>query len=132
MRDHMRTPILIPRWVLAIKYGLFILLGVAIWRTTSPSFVQVVGDWYTTAWSWCLIAGAVVALLGSLREKTEKIERIGASALACLLLAYAVAPLNLVLRGDPDRTAFSVVALIVSLLPLARSLQLWIGKGHRA
>jgi hypothetical protein len=128
----MRTPILIPRWVLALKYGLFILLGVAIWRTTSPSFVQVVGDWYTTAWSWCLIAGAVVALLGSLREKTEKVERVGASALACLLLAYAVAPLNLVLRGDPDRTATSVVALIVSLLPLARSLQLWIGKGHRA
>jgi hypothetical protein len=128
----MRTPILIPRWVLALKYGLFILLGVAIWRTTSPSFVQVVGDWYTTAWSWCLIAAALVALVGSLSERTEKVERVGVSALACLLLAYAVAPLNLVLRGDPDRTATSVVALIVSLLPLARSLQLWIGKGHRA
>jgi len=124
MRSHMQVPIYIPRWVLTVKYALFIVLGLAVLWTTAPSLQVVTGDPYTQGWSGCVIVAATCALVGSTQKKLERLEKWSAAGLACLFIVYALSPIILVLQGDADRAAYSVVALIVSLLPTARALQL--------
>lgn len=121
----MRTPVVIPRWVLTLKYGLFVLLGAVVWWASAPSVDDVTPDWYTPTWGICLAAAASAAFVGSLRVQWEMpIERWAVSLLASLMFVYALAPISLVIAGNADRASFSVVALVISILPTARAVQL--------
>lgn len=122
---YLRTPLTVPRYVLTVKYALFIALGVAVGTASAPSsFREITPDWYTPIWGVLLSLSALLALLGSLKEPGEALERWAASAVSCLLIGYAFAPIALVLEGDTDRLAYSVVALTVAMVPTARAIQL--------
>lgn len=124
MREHIRSPIVIPRWVLILKYALFVLMGLSVWWASAPAVDALTPDWYTPVWALGVTLSATVAVIGSARERWESLERLAAVALASLLIVYAVSPIVLVLEGDADRAAFSVVALVVCLMPAARAVQL--------
>lgn len=123
MRNHLRSPVIIPAWVLTLKYALFMCVGVAVYATASPSLEMAFDDWYTPAWSLAVCGAGLVAFVGSL--VSERMERWGASGLFILMGIYTFAPIMLVLGGDTDRLAYSIIALTLSLLPYARAVQLW-------
>jgi FtsH-binding integral membrane protein len=123
--QYLRTPLTVPRYVLTVKYALFIALGAAVGTASAPSsFEAITPDWYTPIWGALLALSALLALIGSLRESREALERWSVSAVASLLIGYAFAPIVLVLAGDSDRLAYSVVALTVAMVPVARAIQL--------
>lgn len=122
---YQRTPLTVPRYVLTVKYALFIALGIAVGTASTPSsFEALTPDWYTPIWGAALSIAAFLALLGGLKESREPLERWSVSTVACLLIGYATAPIALVLAGDTNRLAYSIVALTVALAPAARAIQL--------
>lgn len=130
--NYLRSPLTVSRYVLTVKYALFIALGVAVATASAPSsFREITPDWYTPIWGVTLSLAAFLALLGSLKESREAMERWSVSTVACLLIGYAFAPIAFVLGGDTDRLAFSVVALTIAIVPVGRSVQLLKGTGLR-
>jgi hypothetical protein len=126
MRERMREPIVIPRWLLTAKYFVFALVGAAVYNTNPPAFNRIYETSLTAVWALALILVAVVALVGSIRSVWEvHAEKWGATLIFVLMAIYAFAPIALVLQGDPDRLAYSAIAILVSLLPYARAVQLW-------
>jgi len=124
MTSHLREPIPVPRWLFTTKYAIFILVGVAVVWASSPAVDEISPDWLTPIWGMGIIASAAFALVGSLRERFEPLERVAVVVLAALFVVFAIAPVVLVLQGDRDRTLYSVIALGFSLLPILRSVQL--------
>lgn len=126
MKQWTREPIVVPRSLLTLKYALFILFGASVLWASAPSLNQFTPDGYTGYWASFVSIASIVCLIGSTSNKRpyESIERWGALVLASLLVIYAFSPIILVLNGDSDRAAFSVAALIVSILPTARALAL--------
>lgn len=126
MRNHLRQPITIPRWLLTAKYFVFVLVGMAVLNTNPPALTSIYETPVTAIWAICLIVVSIVAFVGSLRTVWEHgLEKWGATLIFVLMAVYAFAPIALVLNGDPDRLAYSTIAILVSLLPYARSVQLW-------
>jgi hypothetical protein len=119
----MRSPIRIPAWLITAKYALFILIGLAVYATNPPAFERAYEEWYTPVWAIAVCIAGTVALTGSLVSTAA--EKWGASALFILMWVYAVAPIALVISGDTDRLAYSIIAVTLSLLPYARAIQLW-------
>lgn len=132
--ERMRTPIVIPRWVLALKYFLFVLIGVTVFVSSSPSLDVTTWSGYTPFWSIAVMASSFAALIGSTREELEVLERWAVIALAALLIGYAAAPLQLVLAGDADRAAYSALAITLAVFPSAQAVRLILrtGRPHRA
>lgn len=120
-----RPPLTVPRYLLSVKYAMFIALGVAVGvSTTNSAFSHLTPGWYTPAWGLALSIAAMLALMGSIRARWEVLERWSTMVLTSLLLGFAIAPIILVLQGDFDRLAGSVVALTVAIAPAARAAQL--------
>lgn len=121
---RMRMPIEIPRWVLTLKYILFVFIGVTVFVTSSPSLDITTWDGYTPFWSIAVIVSSFASMVGSLSPTFEVLERWSVVTLSSLLIGYAAAPLKLVLEGDTDRAAYSVLALTLAVLPTARAAML--------
>jgi hypothetical protein len=115
-----QEPIIVPRWLLVLQYAFFMLLGVAIAVATHSTFSEVSPGSYTEVWAMGITASAAVAFIGSFHERWEAVERWAALTLCSLLIGYAIAPIELLLQGDSTRTAYSVLALMISLLPSTR------------
>ena len=127
MKKHLRRwrqPLIIPRWILMLKYLCFIGLGGAVWSASSPSLDLTTGDGYTALWGIIVICSATLCFVGSMADRLEWMERWAVLLLSALLLGFAAAPIQLVLAGDHDRLAYSVIALTLSLLPTARAVML--------
>jgi hypothetical protein len=120
MLRHLRDPIIVPRWLLVVQYALFIGVGLAIAWATSPSFSAIAPGSWSEVWAIGLSASSAVALIGSTRKRWESLERWACLLVCGLLFGYAFAPIILLLQGDADRTVYSTMALILSLLPSAR------------
>jgi hypothetical protein len=110
-------------WVLTLKYVLFVCIGAAVYATAAPSLERAFDEWYTPFWALAVCACGLVAFIGSL--VSERVEKWGASGLFVLMGVYAFAPIMLVIGGDIDRLAYSIIAITLSLLPYARAVQLW-------
>lgn len=124
-------PIILSRWVLTTKYALLTVLGVAVAYATAPSIDKVLSsESYSSAWGAGLALAGVVAVYGSTSKARERAEKVGATVLFALLTVYAVSPILLVLQGDMDRLAFSVLAVTISVAPGARLIQLIRGSAH--
>lgn len=119
-----RSPITIPRWVLTLKYFLFILIGVTVYLASSPSLDVTTWSGYTPFWSIAVMISGFVCMLASATPKLEVLERWSVLLLTALLVGYAFAPIQLVLAGDSDRATYSVLAITLSLLPGARAAML--------
>lgn len=124
MRSHLREPITIPRWLLTIKYTLFVFVGVTVLWASSPSVDEVSPNWLTPVWAGGITLTATIALVGSLAERFEPLERWSCAVLASLFIVFAVAPISLVLQGDADRAVYSVIALGFACIPTFRTAQL--------
>lgn len=126
MRERQREPVVIPRWLLTVKYFVFILVGAAVLNASSPTFDLAYDEPLTVAWPILLILTSVVTFVGSFRAEWEgSLEKWGVSVIFILMAIYAFAPIHFVLMGDQNRLAYSTIAILVSLLPYARALQLW-------
>src|SRR5690606_41320961 len=113
-------------WLVSIKYLFFLILGVAMFMSGTPVTERSFDAPVTCVWATLVVVGALIALLGSPRVEWERgLEKWGATFLWVLMSVYAFAPISLLLAGDPDRIAYSSIAVLVSLLPFARALQLW-------
>lgn len=125
MIERQREPVVIPRWLLTAKYLAFLAVGLAVLNTEPATFERVYDTSLTAIWAILLIIASLVSFAGSLRAKWERsLERWGVTAIWVLMAIYAFAPISLLLAGDPDRLAYSSIALLVSLLPFARAVQL--------
>lgn len=124
-------PIFLPRWLLTIKYSLLTLLGLAVAVATAPSLDEVVSsESYSSAWGVGLALAGCLATVGSTAKEREDAEKVGGTVLVALLAVYAASPVLLVLQGDMDRLAYSVVAVTLLMLPTARLVQLIRGSAH--
>lgn len=120
--------VVIPRWLLTVKYGFLALLGVVVIFASQPSIEQLTdSDAWTTGWGYGVAGFALACLIGSVsaRKPYERIERVASVVLMSLFVIYALAPIYLVVvEGDLDRASLSVVALALSVVPFARMLTL--------
>lgn len=123
--------ILVPRWVLTIWYCLFIPIGLTVFFASSPSLDLTTGGGYTALWAILLGLTGTLCAIGSLTPKMVVFERWTSLLLSALLLGYAFAPLQLVLHGDSDKAAFSVIALVLSFPTCLRNIQLLAKTGVR-
>lgn len=128
----MRSPIVIPRGILSVKYIMFILLGLSIYIASSPSVDEQTPDWFTPVWGLSIAAPAVVAAFASFSERWETAEFWALVLLVPCIISYPIAAVSSVVNGDTDRLAFSVAALLIALLPTGRWLMLLpnVGKRH--
>lgn len=120
-----RGPIVIPRWMLTVLYGLFTLLGVVVLAHSQPT-LQAFTDsrGWVIGWSLLIAVAAVLAAVGSISERFVVLERWSGGALSILLLLLVVAVVWTYFAGRPEVASFAVIALIMALVPCARALGL--------
>lgn len=124
-RRWANRPIILPGWMLTAKYLGFMLLGLTVYLATSPSLTETAGAWLSPVWGLLVIATGGFGAYGSLRERNEPVERWACAALAILLWVYAVSPVLIIITElDWDRATYSVTALLLSGLPIARAIYL--------
>ncbi len=119
-----REPVIIPRYILMVKYLCFVGVGVAVYVASSPSLDLTTGAGYTGLWGITVGLSSIGCLVGSMDVRLETVERWAVLVLAALLIGYACAPLQLVLSGDTNRLAYSTLAVTLAILPTARAVQL--------
>lgn len=124
MKGWAEDPIVIPRWVLAVKYLTYILIGAAVSAATAPSLEAVTSEWYSTIWGVCVAACGLVALLGSVHPTRWVVEAVGCGGIVSFMAVYAVSPIIMIIDGDTDRLAYSVLAVAFAVIPAGRLWQL--------
>lgn len=114
--------IILPRWVLQVQYGLFVILagltvirGLVTLDLTTP-------DTYTPIWSAAVAIGAAVAFVGSLRARWCRAEKWAATWVASWL---AVILINSIILGNG---AGWLLIVIVTALPAGRAVALFTEK----
>lgn len=107
-----------------MKYLLFAIYGLSSAIAGAPTISTAVSSAYAFGWSIALTVAAILALIGSLREQWEGLEKWAAVAVVGLLSTTVVASFHLAGMGDVNRVAFSVLLVIVTLLPAARAAAL--------
>lgn len=126
------SPVIVLRVALLIIYVLYVyaagiafIAGVPVFRLTTP-------EGYTAIWAILTAVAAVVAAVGSLTDRWQKIEKWATLVLSALLLAY-IGGLNLVgyVEGDLDRQFIGVIALIAGVLPITRFVYLAAQSGKK-
>lgn len=120
--------VVIPRWLLTVKYAFLTLLGVVVIFASQPTIEELTDSaTWTTGWGYGIALFAAACLVGSLsaRKPYERIERVASVGLMSLFIVYALAPIVLVItRFDLGRASLSVVALALTTVPFARMLTL--------
>jgi hypothetical protein len=123
--------LLIPRWFVTIMYALFIPIGVTVFLASSPSLDLTTGAGYTALWAMILGATGLCAAIASLSPTWEVLERWSALILSALLIGYAFAPIQLVIHGDTDKAAFSVISLVLAFPVVSQTIRLITRTGAR-
>lgn len=128
MRERIRRwsaePITIPRGAMVTKYVFTTLLGVAVAIATAPSLDQVTSPSYSSLWGAGMFIVGTIATVGSTRKKWWRIEFAGATGVFALLAVYALSPVLLIIGGDVEKLAYSVIALGFLVFPLTRLVTL--------
>lgn len=121
----MKSPILVPRWMLTTKYVFFAVLGLlsAIGGIETLNILTFEG--YTTYWSALLVPAAMIAAWGSMSEDRDRVEKWGAVVVTALLGSWSIAAIiRAVAEGDLGRSAGALTVLIMTLLPATRAVWL--------
>lgn len=129
MRSKIRywfdSPVSFPRWMLSLKYLLFVILGLTGLTAGLPTLSIATPAWYEHVWGLGLVLSAGVATVSSLQPKWECVERWAAVGVVGLLASYWFSAFILFLSGDSGRGSFSVLLFIVTMLPLVRASSLF-------
>lgn len=111
--------------MLTAKYVGFMVLGLTVILATSPSLFETAGEWSSPAWGALVIIAGAWGAVGSTSEHREPIERWACTGLALLLWVYAISPVLIIITElDWDRATYSMTALLLSGLPIARAIYL--------
>lgn len=122
-----RDPIVVPRWMLTVKYIGFVILGGVSSIAGAPSLERTTWNGYVAGWSLILMTVSLVAALGSTRRSWEALEKWFGLCVASLMTAYAASAVYLAFTDGADailRWAFAVVLTMVTLLPWVRAVSL--------
>lgn len=122
-----KTPIIVPRWMLFLKYVGFVVLGVlSAIAGGLRTLNTVTTDVYPTVWSFGVILFGAIAAVGALREKWEcHIEKWASLILFGFLLSWAVGSIFIALgEGDVNRATGAFAILLLSMLPGVRAFSL--------
>jgi len=121
---HLRLePIIVPRWMLIIKYSLFAILGLILARSGSPSIEQQTGNTSLLTYGLLISAASLIAVVGCVT--IEWVEMIGTLGLWILLLVYVGAVAGRAV-DNLGVQAISIVVLTVSMLPAFRGFAILI------
>lgn len=124
LREWAVEPIVIPRGSMVTKYVFTTLLGVAVAIATAPTLDQVTSASYSSFWALGMVLAGTVATIGSTRKKWWRSEFAGAMFVVALLAVYAFAPVVLIIGGDIERLAYSVICLGFMVFPTTRLVTL--------
>jgi hypothetical protein len=120
-----RNPIIVPRWLLTVKYLGFVILGILTLIGGIPSLQLFTFDGYTTFWAIAVITVGVGAAVGTFRGSWEGYEKWAVVILTGLLMTWSVAAIiRSVFEGDIERLAGSWAVFMLSMLPAARAIGL--------
>lgn len=111
----MWEPSVIPRWVLVLKYLLFVVVGVLAFAAGVQTLDLTTFRGYEAIWAGAVAVFAVIGFIGSFTSRLDKIEALGGVGLVSFLmvLVFAVAG-----RGS---YSVALLLLIVTLLPAVRA-----------
>lgn len=129
MKKHLiewsKEPIIVPRWLLTLKYIAFVVLGTLSVIGGIPSITVATFETFTTVWSAGLVVSAVIAGVASVRREWEDTEKWASLAITAFLLTWSVAAIwRAVTEGDIDRAAGAFAVLVITFLPGARAFGL--------
>ncbi len=126
------SPVIVLRVALVLVYMLYVYASVIAYRAGIPVFTLTTPEGYTSIWAVMLGISAVVAAVGSITDRWQKIEKWATLALSALLMGY-IGGLNLVgfVEGDLDRQFVGAIALIAGVLPFTRFVYLAAQSGKR-
>lgn len=123
-----QEPIIIPRWLLVTVYGLFIVLGIVAAFAGLPTLNLATPSGYVTPYAVAIAVVAALSIVGSSRADWARYEMVGALLLASLLTAVTLSALSFFVMGDLNRGAFSIVLIILNVLPAARGFGIMVSQ----
>jgi hypothetical protein len=106
------------------KYVFTTLLGIAVAVATAPSLDEVTSPTYSSLWGAGMVLVGTVATIGSTQKRWWRLEFLGATGVFALLAVYALSPVVLIIGGDLEKLAYSVIALGFVVFPLTRLVTL--------
>lgn len=112
-------PIAIPRWTVAVKYALFIVVGLATFITGLPTLSLTTFNGYEPIWAGFVGFGGILGFIGALRPRWGGIEAFGAAILVSFLAVLIVA---LTSRGS---TSVALLLVVVCVVPAVRAVFLF-------
>lgn len=117
-------PLVIPRFVLTLKYAAFVVLGVLGLVAGVTSLQLTTFDGYTFVWSSGIVLSAAAATWASVRSRWEPTEKWAAVILTGWMAAWSIAALvRIAIFGEGSATgAFALFML--TFLPGARAIRL--------
>lgn len=115
IRRNAGEPITIPRWLITLKYFLFIVTGTLAFFTGVPSLELTTFAGYEPIWSLFVGIGAIVAFAGSLEPKTRLMEVAGAATVVAFLTVLII---SFNIRGS---FATALLLTMVAMLPTTRA-----------
>lgn len=118
-------PVIVLRWALLATYLLHVYLAAMAFVAGVPAFSLTTAPGYTSIWAFVMGTGAVVAAVGSLTDRWEKVEKWGALAVFATMLGY-VGTIHILAyaSGDIKRQAVAAALSIVLVLPAVRFVYL--------
>lgn len=123
----MRSPLIIPWWVLTIVYGGFIALGLASIAFGSPTLDLTTPHGYVIFWGAAVAISATGAMYGSMSSHREVLERWSATILMSVILVWAFFAFVLLFSNLPAslaRAPFTIAVFMVSIVPAVRAVPL--------
>lgn len=129
MKQHLinwsREPIVVPRWMLTLKYLAFVILGTLSVIGGIPSISEATFTTFTTYWSGGLVVSAAIATVASFRRAWESLEKWSVLLVSGFLLTWVVAAIvRAAGEGDLGRMAGAFSVLVITMLPVARTIDL--------
>lgn len=128
------APAIVLRVSLVTEYLLYCYGSAIAFIAGVPLFSLVTWEGYTPVWAVLMGTSAVIAAIGSVSDRWDRIEKWAALSLTAMMLGYA-GGMNLVgfAEADLKRQFVGVVAVIAMVLPATRFA--WLaaqsGKRHR-
>lgn len=136
MKKHLeawsREPIVVPRWMLTLKYFAFAVLGFFSVIGGLPTLNAATFDTFTTFWSALLVISALVAMVASFRHSWEEVEKWAGLVVTSLLTTWAASAIwKAASEGDLGRVAGAFGVLVIAMLPAVRVIGLMRGAGAK-
>lgn len=121
-----KDPLVIPRWLLTLKYLGFAILGFLVMLGGLPTLDLLTFQGYTSIWAGGLILASVSGGYYSLSERGERKEKWGSLTVFALLFTWAIAAIfrATFVEADIERVSGAFAVLLISMLPGVRAWDL--------